>query len=392
MRLPDDLWRVIATLSEDDLVGVLRLRLVNKQFARLMKHPSVISHLHFNFAFHREVPLVMVSDVCFHRAMPPDWLGPLTVGVRRASIHNVDPDQSFKILNNLRHLTVYHSTLGDLPGFLETLSLYGCHVNPDVNLRHCKTLEINYCASFDFNRVSDIVWLESLKLKEDPICNLSFAKPLSSLRELHVSQCRPLVDVSAIMGLLSLQALWFEYCPLLVDIDALFQLSNLTQLSLLECHAIKPQDVQRAVDRLPMLSQLAILHHELKELALGNLPHLICLCLYDCIKLTDLHELPIGIIELNLEHCYTLTDFSELARLVHLQDANLWGTCIRFLPNLPSLQILNVNNCDNLTDGGLLSVLPCPNLHSVLAHNCELLSDRIEDRLIASEENHLKKS
>ena len=40
--------------------------------------------------------------------------------------------------------------------------------------------------------------------------------------------------------------------------------------------------------------------------------------------------------------------------------------------------------CDDLTDDGLLGVLPCPDLRSVLMHNCEMLSDHIGDLLIAA--------
>ena len=86
MPLPDDLWRVIATFSEDELQGILRLRLVNKQFAKFMKHPSVVWRLHLNFSYHRGSISVMVSDGCY-RSMAHDGLGPLTAGVRNATIH-----------------------------------------------------------------------------------------------------------------------------------------------------------------------------------------------------------------------------------------------------------------------------------------------------------------
>ena len=382
MKLPDDLWRVIVTFSEEDLLGLLRLRLVNKQFNHAMKHPSVVSDMHFNFTFHRKVASCIVSDVR-SRTMPHDWLGPLTVGVRRASIHNAEPFQSLAMLSNLQHLTLFHSCIGSLPMELETISLNWCYTNHGAEFQRalCKTLEINYGAYFDFDLVSHMVWLENLKLKDAPISNLNFAQTLESLRSLCVSECRQLENVSAVKSLLSLQTLQLQYCPQLVDIDSLVQLTSLTELSLLECHNIKSQDVQSVVNRLPKLTHLWILHHGLKELTLANLPNLTHLCLYDCIELIDLREWPIGLLELNLENCYRLADFSELTRLFHLRDLNLESTSISVLPNLPLLRDLNVNNCDNLTDDGLLGVLPCADLRSVFMHNCELLSDHIEELL-----------
>jgi hypothetical protein len=148
----------------------------------------------------------------------------------------------------------------------------------------------------------------------------------------------------------------------------------LTELKLLECHRANAHDVQLVVDRLPKLTHLSILHHRLAELTLSNLPLLTYLCLYDCVKLVRLRELPRGLLELNLANCSALTGFSELSRLVRVQNLNLWGTMVRALPNLAALQALNVSNCNNLTDDGLLSVLPCPHLHSVFAHGCERLS------------------
>lgn len=377
MQLPDDLWRVIATFSEDELLGMVRLRLVNKQFARLMRHPSVVSHLHFNFTFLRKVPLVVVDET---HSVPHDCLGSLTAGVRSASVHNANSVQSFAWLNNLKRLHLYHSSLDRLPFSLETLSLNWCHINHDVKFPDalCKKFHINYCSSFDMNRVSHMTWLESLKLKDaGTISSLHFAQPLTSLHELCVSQCHSLVDVSTLTCLAGLKKLTLEDCPQLMDIESLVSLTNLTELKLLECHRVK--DVQRIVDRLPKLQRLSILHHRLEKLTIAQLLNLTFLCLYDCIRLVDLRELPLGIIDLNLEHCYRLADFSELARLVHLQDLNAESTSISFLPKLPSLQILNVSNCDDLTDDGLLGVLPCPDLRSVLMHNCEMLSDRIRD-------------
>jgi hypothetical protein len=382
MQLPDDLWRVIATFSEDELLGMVRLRLVTKQFARLMRHPSVVSHLHFNFTFLRKVPLVVVDET---HSVPHDCLGSLTAGVRSASVHNANSVQSFAWLNNLKRLHLYHSSLDRLPFSLETLSLNWCHINHDVKFPDalCKKFHINYCSSFDMNRVSHMTWLQSLKLKDaGTISSLHFAQPLTSLHELCVSQCRSLVDVSAFLSLRGLKKLTLEDCPQLMDIESLASLTNLDELKLLECHEAK--DVQRIVDRLPKLQRLSILHHRLEMLTLAQLPNLTFLCLYDCIRLVDLRELPLGIIDLNLENCYRLADFSELAKLVHLQELNMWHTMISALPNLPSLRTLNVNNCDDLTDDGLLSVRPCPNLHSVLMHNCELLSDHIGDLLIAA--------
>ena len=49
MWLSDDLWRLIATFSEDELVGILKLQRVNRQFRVLMRHPSVVSHLKLRF-------------------------------------------------------------------------------------------------------------------------------------------------------------------------------------------------------------------------------------------------------------------------------------------------------------------------------------------------------
>jgi Leucine-rich repeat (LRR) protein len=316
--------------------------------------------------------------------MPADALGALTAGVRNATIHNGDSLQSWtNILTNLQHLKLYHTVLTELPFHLDTLSLHWCHVHPHVEF-HCKILHVNSCTLFDVNRLSHMTWLENLKLNGITIYSLEFAKHLEGLHGLLVSRCRSLADVSDLQRLIGLQTLTLEYCPQLINIESVSHLTNLTELDLLECHQIKTQHVQLVVNRLPKLKHLSILHHTLTKLTLSKMPHLTYLCLYDCVELTDLRELPATIIELNLENCSELTDFSELARLVHLRDLNLWGTKISALPNLASLRMLNVAKCHHLTDCGLLSVLPCPNLHSVLMDNCDLLSDRVGDCLTAS--------
>ena len=300
---------------------------------------------------------------------------------------NRDSLQSWtNILTNLQHLKLYHTVLTELPFHLDTLSLHWCHVHPHVEF-HCKILHVNYCTLFDVNRLSQMTWLENVKLNGITIYNLEFAKHLEGLRGLFVSRCRSLADVSDLQSLIGLQSLTLEYCPQLVSIESVSHLTNLTELDLLECHRIKTQHVQLVVDRLPKLKHLSILHHTLQKLTLSKVPDLTYLCLYDCVELTDLCELPAAIIELNLENCSELTDFSDLARLVHLQELNLWGTKISALPNLASLRMLNVAKCCQLTDRGLLSVLPCPNLHSVLMYNCDLLSDRVGDCLTASRQS-----
>ena len=278
MRLPDDLWQVIATFSENALSGILRLRLVNKQFDRLMRHPSVLSHLQFEFKCNFKNPLVMVDGISYR--MIQDSFFPLTGGVRRASVHDADSVQRFAWLNNLKHLNLYYSSFDCLPFSLETLSLNWCHVNQDVKFPDalCKKLYISYCSPFDINRVSNMTWLESLTLKADgTISSLDFAQRLTSLHELCVSQCRSLVDVSALTCLHGLKKLTLEDCPQLMDIESFTHLTNLTELKLLECHQAK--DVQRIVEQLPKLKRLSILHHGLEKLTLAQLPNLTYLCL-----------------------------------------------------------------------------------------------------------------
>ena len=329
LEVPDDLWRVIASLSQDDLGGVLRLRLVNKRLNHAMKHPSVVSYLEFTFSHNRESALVRVNGR--YRPMPPDELGPLMAGVRRASINTINTWHSLAHqLYNLRHLELYHSALSRLPKSLDTLSLWWCRGRPDADFR-CRNLNVASSPFFDFNSLSRMTWLESLKLQRAKFSSLNFVKPLTGLRKLLVSRCHSLVDVKDVGSLINLQALTIDDCPLLVDIDSLSYLTNLTELNLLECDQITPQDVQRIVDRLPKLKRMSILHRTIQQLTLAKVPNLTCLRLSNCIELTDLCELPVGIIELDLHYCSKLTDFSELARLVNLREWDLRGTNCHYL-------------------------------------------------------------
>jgi Leucine-rich repeat (LRR) protein len=327
--VPDDLWRAIAALSQDDLGGVLRMRLVNKQLNHAMKHPSVVSYLYFAFSHNQESPLVRVNG-CF-RPMPPEGLGPLMAGVRRALINSTYTWQSLAHkLSNLRHLELYHSALSGLANSLETLSLWSCRGRPDADFRR-RNLNVASCPFFDFNSLSRMTWLESLDLQRAKFSSLNFVKPLAALRRLLVSRCHSLVDVNDLRSLTNLQALTIKDCPMLVDIDSLSYLTNLTELNLLQCHQIKPQDVQLIVDRLPKLKRMSILHHTIQQLTLAKVPNLTFLHMSNCIELTDLCELPVGIVELDLHNCSKLTDFSELARLVNLREWDLSGTNCHYL-------------------------------------------------------------
>lgn len=377
--VPDDLLRVVAIFSESDLLGMLRLRLVNRQFNRAMRHPSVVSHVLFTFIFHHPyTPSVQVKGdrYCL---MPENGLGSLTTGVRHATIHDVTfgsdacVQRWFKTWCNLRTLKLYHSIVRelDLPSKLETLSLNWCWLLNPLPHAACEILKASFCDTFDYGCIAGMTGLKGLKLEQISVRDLDFVTPLAALHSLSLSECAQLTDISALAGLHGLEKLKLEYCPLLADIGSISSLTRLTVLKLLECHHIANADLQRVLDQLSSVNELSIRHHRITVLNLSKLPSLTCVRLYDCVDLADLRGLPAGLLELNLECCFRLRDFEVLMGLMDLRYLNLCDCRIAQLPKLPSLRELNVSHCDNLTDQGLTNVFPCPELRCLIMHDCE---------------------
>jgi hypothetical protein len=375
--LSDDLWRLIATFSEDELVGILKLQRVNRQFRVLMRHPSVVSHLKLRFNCFLEKDQVEVA--CGRMRLMPIEFNYLDVGVRAASVGHVKRD-SLKRWPHLRNLTLYNSIVPELDHSLDNFSLEWCKVKDPDNLKRmrCKKLEIHdkwwKYKTFNCGWISEITGLESLTLKKVYIENLDFIVKVRSLQTLRLSECAELRDVQGLFALKNLHSLTLEASAKLTEIKAIAGLSGLNELNLLECHNIPHFDVQEVLCKLFKLQRLAILHHKIEKLDFAQLK-LTHLRLYDCIRLVSVCNLPPGLLFLNLEHCFRLEDFSELTKLIHLTQLNVSHTQIQTLPNLPSLRILNVQNCQALSDAGLLGVLPCLNLERVHVENCDNLSD-----------------
>ena len=382
MWLSDDLWRLIATFSEDKLVGILKLQRVNRQFRVLMRHPSVVSHLKLRFNCLTEKGQVEVA--CGRMRFMPIEFNYFDVGVRAASVGNVKKN-SLKRWPHLRNLTLYNSIVPELDHSLDSFSLEWCKVKDPNNLKHlrCKTLEIHDMlpwknrAVFKCGWISEITGLESLTLKQVYIENLDFMLPLKSLQTLRLSECVKLRDIRGVFALKNLHSLTLAASAKLTEIKAIAGLSGLNELNLLECHDIPQYDVQEVLCKLPKLQRLAILHHKIETLDFARM-NLTCLYLYDCMRLVTVCNLPPGLLFLNLEHCFRLENFSELSKLANLTQLNVSHTQIRTLPHLPSLRILNVQNCEVLSDAGLLSVLPCLNLERVHVENCDNLSDNFD--------------
>jgi len=382
--VPDDLLRVVASFSEQDLLGILRLRLVNRQFSRAMRQPSAVSHLFFTFIFHHpRTPLVQVKgDRCC--PMPADGLGSLATGVRHASIHDAafgsDPwvQTWLKTWCNLRTLRLHHSLVHELQlsSRLETLSLNLCWVLGPLPHTACQTLKVSFCDSFDTGCVASMAGLKGLKLEQTGVQSIEFVSTLASLHSLSLSECSQLTDISGLASLHGLAKLKLEYCPLLSDIDSIASLVNLKVLKLLECHHCANSNLQHVLNQLSKLSELSIRHHRITSLNLSKLRNLTCLRLYDCVDLAELRGLPTGLIELNLECCFRLRDFAELDGLTELRYLNVCDCRIARLPKLPALHELNVSHCDNLTDDGLVNAFPCPHLRCLIMHDCEQVTTK----------------
>lgn len=385
-RLPDDLLRVVVSFSVDCLRSLLRLRLVNTQFGRVVRSPSMVSHLPLTLMYCRaNAPSVLVEDDCY-RAIPDHVLGWLATGMHYVSIHDATPgsclETRLKTWCNLRSLKLFHSVVHelDLSSTVETMALdSSCVANQPCNVS-CRVLRVSFCDVFDHDCIARMTGIESLKLERMTAEAIGFVQPLTSLHSFSLSECAHLTDVSGLAGL-SLRKLKLEYCPLLSDIGSVLRLTQLDVLKVLECHSISNHDLQLAVDQLSKLSQLWIRHHHITSLSLSKLPHLTCVRLFDCVDLADLRGLPAGLLELNLESCGRIRDFSELDALVNLRDLNVCDCQIAELPKLPALCELNVSHCDNLTDEGLSNVFPCPQLQCLIMHDCTSVTDRQRSRL-----------
>lgn len=385
--LPDDLLRVVVSFSADSLRSLWRLRLVNTQFGRALRHPCTVSRLPLTLMYHLpQTPFVMVDDECYRR-VPDHVLSWLATGAHYVSIYDATPgccvETRLKTWCNLRSLTLFHSIVNELElsSTVEMLSLDWCCVPQQPRTTSCRILKVSFCDTFDHGCIARMTELEGLKLERMGTEAIGFVEPLTMLHSMSMSDCEQLRDVSGLAGLYSLRKLKLEYCPRLSDIASVMRLTQLEVLKLLECHSIPNQDLQRAIDQLPNLNQLWIRHHTISSLHLSKLPNLTCVRLFDCLELVDLRGLPPSLLELNLDCCVGLRDFSELPALVDLRDLNVSDCQLSELPKLPALRELNVSHCDQLSDSGLLNVFPCPQLRCLIMRDCARVTELLKDHL-----------
>ena len=171
------------------------------------------------------------------------------------------------------------------------------------------------------------------------------------LKQLDLSVCSQLKDVSGLSSLMGLKQLDLSVCSQLKDVSGLSSLTGLQQLSLSECSQLK--DVS-GLSSLTGLQQLYLRGcSELKDVSgLSNLTGLQQLSLSECSQLKDVSGLSslTGLQQLDLSECSQLKDVSGLSSLTGLQQLNVRDSValpvgIRDLPLTwwPALETLYAN-------------------------------------------------
>jgi hypothetical protein len=206
---------------------------------------------------------------------------------------------------------------------------------------------------------------------------------LTQLISLNLSNCKSLVDVSALGSLTQLTSLDLSDCTSLVDVSALSSLTQLTSLDLSDCTSLVD------VSALSSLTQLTSL--DLSECgslsdvsALGSLTQLTSLDLSGCGSLSDVSALGslTQLNSLNLGDIFvlgtdTLNDISALTSLTQLTSLDLSDRNsirdISAIGSLTQLTSLNLSSCESVSDITVLSCLM--QLTSLNLSKCKLLSD-----------------
>ncbi len=207
--------------------------------------------------------------------------------------------------------------------------------------------------------------------------DVSALSTLTGLQTLHLSRCGQLTELTALAGLSGLQTLDLSRCGQLTELTALAGLSGLQTLDLSWCVQLKEVTALAGLSGLQTLDLSWCV--QLKEVtALAGLSGLHTLNLSWCGQLTELTALAglSGLQTLDLSNCRQLTELTALAELSGLQTLDLYGcgqlTELTALRGLSDLQALSLSWCGQLTE--LTELTALSGLQNLSLRECDQIT------------------
>jgi hypothetical protein len=361
--VPLDVLRLVLLCVTDSMETYHVLRLVNRLFRRALDHPMMVQNVKFEFYYPRDIR----------------QLGALLPGVCHLQLHTMYDWAEFSLvkLQSLHTLSLSGAgglrtldQLGDnLP--IKHLDLSCCSNLCSIEgasrvLPHLRSLDLTLNVTLEagngsgsgsgsgLDPLASLVHLEDLSLSFCSLGRLDPLRELVSLRRLDLAGCSELYN----------DALW-----------ALVQLVQLVDLNLMNC--VRIVDVQ-PLAFLHGLETLNLVNCRMTDIAaLAALPRLRSLNVANCCVLRTLSHIP-PLRLLNVNFCpaansSTLFTFNNLEQL-HLGGAHIPD--FRSLAQLASLQTLYVTTCYRLMDPELLFLAALPSLERLDLHECDGISKK----------------
>ena len=293
-ELPNDILGQVVEFATQTLREVLQLQLISKHFRKAMRHSNKLTHLDVTFKDLREV----------------NQLGPMAVGVRKATIHSLERLESLSGLPALRSLDLTHG-----------LFKIGLEV---MHLTHLHSLNIQKCRSLQ------------------GIDNLP-----PGLRDLNASECHELVHLPACLP--QLLHLNIRNC---YNLDAIPLMPQLLTLDAAQCPA--PLGIMTT------LLSLSASHDDYNSVSKHISLH--TLKLQDCAF--DRSDFLVPLVQLNtlrlyLTETYSYYDMRGLSTLSNLEllelDGPLTNEHLESIETLTQLRSL-ILSCTKMSDEGMRSV------------------------------------
>lgn len=242
---------------------------------------------------------------------------------------------------------------------LRTLYIEACpHVHDISGLANAPrlehfTLDYNVCLTDLQALRSSASTLQHLHISSATVLqSLAGLEQCARVKELIVTDCPSLIDVSAIRTMSALTMLNLHRCTGLQDVSSIGSCHRLQQLDLRKCN----------LERLPRLDDLSSLYEMdvsgcWRLQSLSGMQGLVSLRIFlaiDCTLIDDLQPLLTctALEELNLDHCYGLHSITGIDRL-------------------HALHTLVLDNCTLLTDVSVLD--RCASLHTLSLRRCMAL-------------------
>lgn len=354
-----DVLRLVLLGVTDSMETYHLLRLVSRLFKRALDHPMMVRHIKFEFYYPRDTR----------------QLGPLLPGVCHLQLHTMYDWAEFSLFN----LQSLHTLSLSGAGGLRTLDQLGDNLPiKHLDLSCCSNLSSIEGASriLPQLRSLDLTLNVTLDTQTEEGSGLDPLASLTHLEDLSLSFCS-LGRLDPLRGLVGLWRLDLAGCSELYNdaLWALVQLVNLVDLNLMNC--VRIVDVQ-ALSFLTGLETLNLVNCRLTDTAaLSALPRLRSLNVANCSVLGTLSPIP-SLRVLNVNFC-PAANWSALFTFKNLEQLHLGGAHIpdlRLLAQLTSLRTLFVTTCYRLMDPELLFLAALPSLERLDLHECDGISKK----------------